>query len=262
MSAATPDHKDLVRQEFTRQAEAYAANASLSDPARLARLVRHVAPSAEARVLEVATGPGYVAQAFAAACREVIGLDLTAAPLAIAERRRQELGLDNLRFQVGDAEHLPFAAGDFDVVVCRYAFHHFEDPGRVLGEMARVCRRGGSVVVEDLVVSEDPARGAYQNRYENLRDPSHTRAFPLSGLLGLFAASGLEVETVFTGALTPEVEQWMANAHTPPERAAQVRALIERDAAEDLSGARPYRENGALHFVQRTAGVVGRKYRG
>ncbi len=261
MSAATPDHKDLIRHEFTKQAQAYAANTSLSDPERLARLVRHVAPSPDARVLEVATGPGYVVQAFAAVCREAVGLDLTAAPLEIAERRRQEQGLTNLRFQVGDAEHLPFAAGEFDVVVCRYAFHHFEDPARVLGEMARVCRRGGSVVVEDLIVSEVPERGAYQNRYENLRDPSHTRAFPLSALLGLFAATGLEVETVYTGALTPEVEQWMANAQTPPERAAEVRALIERDAAEDLSGARPYRQDGALHFVQRTAAVVGRKYR-
>ena len=262
MSSTTPDHKEVVREEFTRQAAAYAANASIADPERIARLVQTVNPRPEARVLEVATGPGYVAMGFAAVCREVVGVDLTAAPLAIAERTRQERGLNNLLFQPGDADHLPFADGEFDVVVCRFAFHHFEDPPRVLHEMARVCRPQGTVVVEDLVVSEHSDRAAYHNRFENLRDPSHTRAYPLSGLLTLFAATGLEMENVRLDALTPALERWLANAQTSPDRAAEVRALVERDEAEDLSGTRPFRQNGELHFIQRTATVVGRKLTG
>ena len=259
MSSRAPDHKEVVRQEFTRQAAAYAANTSIADPERIARLVQAVNPSPEARVLEVATGPGYVALGFAAVCREVIGVDLTAAPLAIADRTRRERGLTNVRFQEGDADHLPFAEGEFDVVVCRFAFHHFEDPPRVLTEMARVCRPDGTVAVEDLVVSEHPERAAYQNRFENLRDPSHTRAYPLSSLLAIFVSAGLEVENVQMGALTQAVERWLTNAQTPPDRAAEVRALIERDEAQDLSGARPCRQNGELYFIQRTATVVGRR---
>ena len=196
MTSSARDHKDVVRQEFTRQATAYAATPSIADPDRVARLVQAVNPGPDSRVLEVATGPGYVALGFAAVCREVIGLDLTPAPLAIAEQLRHERGLTNVRFQTGDADRLPFADGEFDVVVCRFAYHHFEDPAHVLAEMTRICRTDGTVAVEDLVVSEHPERAAYQNRFENLRDPSHTRAFPLSQLLALFAATGLEVENV------------------------------------------------------------------
>ncbi len=76
------DHKTIVRGEFTRQAEAYAAAAPIKDPDRLRRLVEAVNPRPDARVLEVATGPGHVAMAFAAVCREVVGLDLTGAPIA------------------------------------------------------------------------------------------------------------------------------------------------------------------------------------
>src|SRR5208337_4832637 len=106
MVSGSNDHKAVVREEFTRQAEAYAEAAPIKDPERLKRLVEAVNPRSDARVLEVATGPGHVTMAFAAVCREVVGLDLTDAPIGIANRARRERGLDNVRFEVGAAEHL------------------------------------------------------------------------------------------------------------------------------------------------------------
>ena len=44
-----------------------------------------------------------------------------------------------------------FAHGEFDVVVCRYAFHHFAEPPHVLSEMVRVCAPQGTVAIEDLI---------------------------------------------------------------------------------------------------------------
>ena len=253
------DHNDLIRRAFTAQAAAYAANPAIADPERIARLVGAVNPDPDTRVLEVATGPGYVALGFAARCREVVGVDLTDAPLAIAESNRRRAHLTNVTFERGDAQRLGYADASFDIVVCRLAFHHFADPAAVLGEMVRVCRHEGKVSVEDIVASELPGRAAYQNRFENLRDPSHTRAFPLSELLGLFTAAGLEVEDIYTGRLVQVVERWLANAHTPPDVAAQVRVLIEADAAHNLSGTYPHEGSEGLTFAQRTAIVVSRR---
>src|SRR6266511_3562616 len=59
--ASSEQHKDLIRAEFTKQAVAYATNASIADPSRIVRLVEAVGPSPRSRVLEVATGPGHVA---------------------------------------------------------------------------------------------------------------------------------------------------------------------------------------------------------
>lgn len=255
-------HKAIVQESFTLQADAYALAPAVADPARIARLVEAVAPAPESRVLEVACGPGFLALAFAERCREVVGLDLTDAPLAIAQRNGQQRGLSNVRFERGDAEHLPFADGNFDIVVCRYAFHHLEEPSRVLREMARVCRRDGKVVVEDLVTSEQRARGDYQNHFERLRDASHTRALAPTELLALFTASGLELERLYSGELLQDLERWLANCQTPPETADEVRALIARDAREDLSGTRPYQENGRWFFRQTTLAVVARRLAG
>jgi ubiquinone/menaquinone biosynthesis C-methylase UbiE len=259
---ADSDHKAVVQDAFTRQAEVYAVTPTVADPARIARLVEAVAPAPESRVLEVACGPGFLALAFAQRCREAVGLDLTDAPLAIAERNRQERGLANVRFQRGDAELLPFADGEFDVAICRLAFHHFEEPGRVLREMARVCRPQGKVAVEDLVSSEHRARSDYQNRFERLRDPSHTRALAPSELLGLFTAAGLEIERLYSGELVQNLERWLANSQTPPDRAAEVRAMIERDGREDLSGTRPYLQDGQWFFRHPTLAVVARRLAG
>ena len=252
-------HKAVVRESFTRQAEVYAVTPTVADPARIGRLVEAVDPAPDSHLLEVACGPGFLALAFAARCREVVGLDLTDAPLVIAERNRRERGLVNVRFQRGDADRLPFADGEFDVVVCRFAFHHFEDPGRVLDEMARVCRPQGKVVVEDMVSSEHRARGDYQNRFERLRDPSHTRALAPTEMLGLFTAAELELDRLYSGELVQNLERWLANCQTPSERAAEVRAMIERDGREDLSGTRPFLEDGQWFFRQLTMAVVARK---
>lgn len=259
---SSTEHKKTVRQEFTQQAQAYASNPVVADATRLERLVDMVRPAAGARVLDVATGPGYVAMAFAEAGCEVVGLDLTEAPLAIAEQTRQKRGLTRLSFQVGDAEQMPFEARSFDIVVSRLALHHWEEPQRMLQEMVRVCRSRGLVVIEDLVASEIPSRADYQNHFERLRDPSHTRALPIRELIGLLTDCGLEVEQIATGALSQDVERWLANSHTPPERAAQVRALLERDEREDLSGTQPFRQEGRLHFRQRMATFVARKLTG
>ena len=252
-------HKNLVREEFTRQADEYAKAAVIRDQAHIERFVRMIDPAADARVLEVATGPGYIAMALARVAREAVGVDLTEAPLQIAERNKSERGLTNVSFRVADAENLPFADGEFDVVVCRFAVHHFENPRSVLGEMARVCRTGGTVAVEDMVASEHLARAEFHNRFERLRDTSHTRALPMSELLRMLADCGFEVERFESLGLKNPVEKWLSASFTPPERAKEVRGMIERDVAEDLSGVGSTRIDGELLFTHHAAIVVARK---
>lgn len=255
----TDDHKAIVREEFTRQAQAYASAAVITDADRLARLVRAIDPRPDDRALEIATGPGYVAMALAPCCHEVIGLDLTAAPIAIAQRASHERGLSNVRFEVGEADKLIYGDGEFDLVVCRFAFHHFMHPETILAEMCRVCRAGGTVVVEDLYANENPARAARCNRIEQLRDTSHTRALALSQLIAMMGQAGLEVESVHSDRHTTDLEGWLAGAQTPADRAIEVRQLLEADMREDLSGMQPFARDGAVHFIQRIAAIVCRK---
>ena len=256
-------HNDVVRESFTTQAKAFASNPWVTNEERIRRLVASAGLKGTERVLDIATGPGYIAEAFARVAREVIGVDLTAAMLAIGEERTKQNGLSNVSFRMGDAQNLPFERENFDVVVCRLALHHMQEPGRVVREMARVCRAGGTVLVEDIFASEHRERAEYQDRWEKLRDPSHVRVLPLSEHLRLFREAGLETDAVKTfDDLCPEVERWLATTKAPPERAAEVRRLLEEDLARDLSGTRPFQDaTGQMHFHARTVILTGRKFR-
>ena len=251
--------KLAVQESFTRQAEMYAVAPAVTDPDRIARFLNAVDPRPEWRLLDVACGPGFLALAFAERCRETIGIDLTDAPLAIAEQNRQKRGLKNVSFLTGDADLLAFAEGEFDLVVCRLALHHMEDPGRVLREMTRVCRVNGTVAIEDLVSSEHKSRAEFQNQIERVRDRSHTRALAPSYLLTLLGTAGLEIQRLYSSEVLQNLERWLANSQTPADQAMRVRSMIERDSREDLSGMRPYFQDGQWFFHHPTLSVVARK---
>jgi ubiquinone/menaquinone biosynthesis C-methylase UbiE len=256
-------HNDVIRESFTTQAKAFASNPWVTNEERICRLVAAAQLKGHESVLDVATGPGYIAEAFARAARDVVGVDLTEAMLGIGEERSKQNGLSNISFRIGDAQNLPFERENFDVVVCRLALHHMQEPGRVLCEMTRVCRLGGTVLVEDIFASEHQERAAYQDRWEKLRDPSHVRVLSLSEHLRLFREAGLESDGLKTfDDLCPEVERWLATTKAPPERAEEVRRLLEDDRVRDLSGARPFQDaTGRMYFHARTVILTGRRFR-
>ena len=257
------EHNEVIRESFTTQAKAFSANPWVTDEERIRRLVAAARLTGNERVLDVACGPGYIAEAFARAAREAIGVDLTVAMLAIGEERTKLRGISNLAFRIGDVQNLPFEREEFDVVVCRLALHHMQNPAQVVREMTRVCRIGGTVLVEDIYGSEHAERAAYQDRWEKLRDPSHVRTPPISELLHLFSEAGLETDHIFTfDDLCPEVERWLATTKAAPAEAEEVRRLLAEDERHDLSGTRPYHDaTGHLYFHARTATLTGRKFR-
>lgn len=254
-------HNDVIRESFTKQAAAFAANPWVTDEQRIGRLVAAARLAGTERVLDIATGPGYIAEAFARVAHDVVGVDLTDAMLAIAKERTAARGVENVSFRAADAQNLPFENGSFNVAVCRLTLHHLQKPLLVLREMARVCRAGGTVLVEDIYASEFPERAAYQDRWEILRDPSHVRTLPISELLELFRDAGLETGFVSTSEdLTPEVERWIATTKATPERAREIRRLLEEDREHDRSGTRPFQDaTGRLYFHARTAILAGQK---
>jgi ubiquinone/menaquinone biosynthesis C-methylase UbiE len=91
-------------------------------------------------VLDVATGPGYVAGVAASRAARVVGLDFSAQQLDLARRRYPDI-----TFRQGDASDLPFDSATFDVVVSNFGIPHFPEPERFLREAFRVLRGAGRV---------------------------------------------------------------------------------------------------------------------
>ena len=107
--------------------------------------------SPASRVLDVAAGRGasalLLAQTFG--CK-VVGVDLSEENVRLANEAAVQNGSDLARFQLGDAESLPFEDRSFDAVICECAFCTFPDKPSAAREVFRVLRPGGSLGLSDL----------------------------------------------------------------------------------------------------------------
>ena len=104
----------------------------------------HLSPGME--VLDVACGTGNLAIPAARKGARVTGVDIASNLLAQARTRAAEAGLD-IVFEEGDAEKLPFADEQFDVVMSMFGAMFAPNPERIASELARVCRHGGKVAM-------------------------------------------------------------------------------------------------------------------
>ena len=234
MSDAT--HRDLIRDQFTRQATVFNAAAPIAADDALAMIVRAADPKSGDTVLDVACGGGLVARAFAPHVRHATGIDVTPAMLDTARKAAAENGLTNTTWDQGDVTTLPYADGAFTIVATRFSFHHFLEPLAALSEMVRVCAPGGRIVVVDSCSSEDKAKAAAFNRLELLRDPSHTRALPLSEMKSLFAAAGLGAPQVRFTELRDVVSNLLARSYPNPGDDVKIIAMFKASASDDNLG--------------------------
>ena len=92
------------------------------------------------RLLDIACGPGIVASNASTRGAIATGVDFSPAMLAVARSRHTAITFDH-----GDAEALPYADGEFDVVVANFGIHHVPRPALALVEAHRVLRIGGRV---------------------------------------------------------------------------------------------------------------------
>ncbi|GIX48955.1 MAG: hypothetical protein KatS3mg131_3166 [Candidatus Tectimicrobiota bacterium] len=252
-------HKNRVQASFGPHARAYTTSAVHARGTSLARLVQLVAPQGHERVLDIATGAGHTALAFAPHVAYVVGLDLTRPMLGEARWLAHQRGLGNVGFCQGDAEHLPFADASFAVVTCRIAPHHFPDVARALREMARVCAPGGRVALADNVMPEDTAAAAYINDFEALRDPSHHWAYSLSDWRQLLQAAGLILEAEEVLVKTMNFADWVARLAVSREVVEELRQRLFNAPAASRAYLRPRVEGQEAYFELTEGLFVARK---
>lgn len=173
MTAESADtHERAIRDQFSRQAVGFAAAPELHADDIVALVVDAAKPQPGDRAIDLACGPGTVACALAQRVQHVIGLDSTLSMLEQARALAQKRSVENVEWHAGDVYQTPFGDGSFNIVTCRFAFHHFENPVLAFAEMVRLAAPGGRVVVCDGLASDEPAKAEAFNAMERRRDPS------------------------------------------------------------------------------------------
>ncbi len=251
------DHQALILDQFTRQATPFATAPGIQDAEALALIVAFSGAGPDDTVLDVACGPGIVVCAFARTVRHATGIDVTPAMLDQARALQRERGLTNVTWQQGDVLPLPHPDASFSIVVSRFAFHHFLEPGRVLAEMRRACAPGGTVMVVDAAPAPDKADAF--NRMEKLRDPSHTRALPLDEHVRLFRDAGLPEPRVASYRLEGELDGLLSRSFPNPGDAERLRDIFTDSLAGDALDMQTRRERDRIRFGYPVAVLAARR---
>jgi ubiquinone/menaquinone biosynthesis C-methylase UbiE len=202
------------------EVEAYssaAAQAHLSriDDSFVSHALRLVNRRERGRALDIGTGPGQIVVKLARNLTrwKFVAVDRSAHMIADAVANLAAAGPElagRVEFQVADANALPFPDAVFDLVICNSVLHHMAEPERLLGEIARLVKPRGAVLLRDL---RRPSRLAfrwhvrrhgrhYSGKMRELYEASVRAAYIVPELQRLAEASRLSGVRVFNEPVT------------------------------------------------------------
>jgi SAM-dependent methyltransferase len=139
------------------------------------------------RALDAACGTGRHTEYLCARGFDTTGVDVTPEMLARARAK-----VPTARFVTGDLASLDFPDGSFDLVVC--ALDHCPDLGRCVGEIARVVRRGGSVIISVFhPMSALLGGGAFYRGADGQQGVVDKAEHGIADYITAFVQSGLEI---------------------------------------------------------------------
>lgn len=156
--------RDLERRTATRRANAeaaasfFSANAAVWDRIRSmhapddeveAAIERLIGSERIGTLLDVGTGTGRMLELLGGRVDKAIGIDASAAMLAVARANLDRAGIRNVRLAQDDIYALSQPRDAFDLVIIHQVLHYLDDPGRAVSEVARTLAPGGRLLVVD-----------------------------------------------------------------------------------------------------------------
>jgi ubiquinone/menaquinone biosynthesis C-methylase UbiE len=238
-------NKTAAQEQFGKTAAHYLTSKPHAQGKSLERLVTLTAPQKDWRMLDVATGGGHVAYAFAPHVARVWATDITQEMLDQVKAEASKRALTNVRVTYAKAETLPFEDSSFDLVTCRIAPHHFDSIPDFLKEVYRVLKPGALFALVDNIVPSGSV-GDYVNAFERLRDPSHLRAWTMDEWRDALDAARLPPAHEETLDKKMEFKSWAARYDATMK--ALLRAMLTQVTPGVAAFLKPQMEDGDFTF--------------
>ena len=173
-------------------------NRQTQDAKHLERILAFINVRDGMRILDLGCGSGYLT--FPIAERnphcEVTGLDIVCEAIDVNRSRTKDMGLNNLAFVSYDGIDFHFEAGSFDLVVTRYALHHFPDIEHSIGEVSRVLKEQGVLFISD-PCPNDCDKDRFVDDYMRLKKDGHIKFYTKSEWIDICSKCGFQLSDSF-----------------------------------------------------------------
>ncbi len=242
---------DAMRDYFAQRTPKYDTSSSWVGDDRLGGLMVDMLGLKEGeRILDVASGTGMLGKTLAPTGAKVIGLDYT--PTMMEGTRPHYADL-----VVGDAHAMPFEDATFDAVVCRQGIQ-FMDAPKAVGEMARVVKPGGRVVLMHLACyGEEDREETFE--IQRLRNPVRLNYFLADDQPQLLRGAGLDVDRIEHYHTLESARNWLGKGSIPTDRQ-QAAFAIYRDASPAFRASHALEERDG-DYIDRMLFVLARGVR-
>lgn len=153
-------------------------NKQTRDDMHLELILRCIQAETGMKILDLGTGSGYLAFPFAEKYKqvEVVGLDILEKTLEENQRKAELEGINNLRFVNYDGMAFPFDNNSFDIVITRYALHHFPAINDTFCEISRVLKKNGIFFLSDPTPNDDDTE-RFVDEYMQMKKDGHIKFY-------------------------------------------------------------------------------------
>lgn len=145
------------------------------------------------KVLDVGCGTGFAVLQMGSilSVGKICGIDISSGMIKKARAKVPETLRERVEFHQACSENIPYSAGEFDNILCTNSLHHYPDPIRSLGEMYRVLRPGGKVVILENATDLSWYTWAW-DRILRIIEKGHVRYYSSQEIGKMLKAAGFE----------------------------------------------------------------------
>lgn len=167
-----------------------------ADDSHLKLLIDMIEPSNKNKILDLGTGSGYIAFPLAQKYKTstIVGLDIVTETLIRNTKRAEKHGLNNLQFVSYDGNTVPFSDNSFDIIIVRYALHHFPNIIQSFEDMFRILKPNGKLILSDPTPNENDSC-QFVDKFMQIKPDGHIKFYRLDEYQEMLNNAGFQFES-------------------------------------------------------------------
>lgn len=177
-------------------------NKQTQDEQHLKKILEFLPFKADMKILDLGVGSGYLSFPIAKKYPDIsiVGLDIVEKALKVNRTKAKEENIRNISFITYNGIDFPFADNEFDMVISRYALHHFPDIQKSISEVSRVIKSGGFLFISDPAPNiNDSSR--FVDEYMQLKKDGHIKFYTKDEWKQICEKYGLQFKESFDSTI-------------------------------------------------------------